>query len=164
MPLTVPFRGVEISTAPPPFSAFQYLETLNILEPFDLAGWGHNSAEYLHHLIEAVKLASADRLAFAYADGVPIAGLASKAYAASQRQRLDPKRAGASEGERFDRAVLPDQILPGHPADFSREHTTHFACADASGLVDHERIGDAWEREEGNISIVTLLLDDLRSA
>ncbi len=34
----------------------------------------------------------------------------------------------------------------------------------ASGLVDHERIGDAWEREEGNISIVTLLLDDLRSA
>jgi gamma-glutamyltranspeptidase/glutathione hydrolase len=134
-PLTVPFRGAEISTAPPPFSAFQYLETLNILEPFDLAGWGHNSADYLHHLIEAVKLASADRLAFAYADGVPIAGLASKAYAASQRQRIDPQRAGASEGERFDRATLANQILPGHPADFSREHTTHFACADASGLV-----------------------------
>ena len=49
---------------PPPFSAFQMLETLNILEGFDLAGWGHNSVDYLHHLIEAIKLGSADRLAY----------------------------------------------------------------------------------------------------
>lgn len=134
-PLTIPFKEVEISTVPPPFSAFQYLETLNILEPYDLSAWGHNSADYLHHLIEAVKLASADRLAYAYAAEVPIAGLVSKACAASQRARIDPRRAGVSEGERFDPVRLPGQILPGHPADFMTEHTTHFACADGEGNV-----------------------------
>jgi gamma-glutamyltranspeptidase/glutathione hydrolase len=134
-PLVVPFRGVEIATPPPPFSSFQYVETLNILEPLDLEGWGHNSPEYLHHLIEAVKLASADQLAFAYVDGTPIAGLASKAYADAQRKRIDPSRAGVSEGERFDPVRLPGQLLPGHPADFAREQTTHFACADREGTV-----------------------------
>ncbi|MBI4638782.1 MAG: gamma-glutamyltransferase [Candidatus Rokubacteria bacterium] len=134
-PLTIPWRGVEITSVPPPFSAFQYLETLNLLEGFDLAAWGHNSAEYLHHLIEAIKLASADRLAYAYAPEVPIAGLVSKGYAASQRQRYDAARAGASEGERFDPHRLADQILPGHPAEFMNEQTTHFACADGDGTV-----------------------------
>ena len=135
VPLALPLRGVEIVTVPPPFSAFQYLETLNILEPYDLAAWGHNSAEYLHHLIEAVKLASADRLAYAYLPNVPIAGLISKAYAVSQRARIDPGRAGLSEGERYNPERLAGQILPGHPADFMTEHTTHFACADAEGNV-----------------------------
>jgi gamma-glutamyltranspeptidase/glutathione hydrolase len=134
-PLTSPFRGAEIVTVPPPFSAFQYVQTLNILEPLDLAGWGHNSAEYLHHLIEAIKLASADRLAFAYGGDTPIAGLVSRRYADAQRARIDPRRAGASEGERFDPVRLAGQILPGHPADYASEHTTHFACADATGLA-----------------------------
>jgi gamma-glutamyltranspeptidase/glutathione hydrolase len=134
-PLVAPVRGVEIATAPPPFSAFQFVETLNILEPYDLAGWGHNSPEYLHHLIEAVKLASADQLAYAYIDHPPFAGLASRRYAAAQRARLDPARAGVSEGVRFDRVRLAGEILPGHPADFAGEHTTHFACADRDGTV-----------------------------
>src|SRR2546428_382644 len=87
-----------------------HLETLNILEGFDVAGWGHNSVEYLHHLIEAIKLASADRLAHAYSADVPIRGLVSKAYAASQRARIVPARAAVSEGERFNAAGLPGQI------------------------------------------------------
>src|SRR5215469_10095387 len=57
-PLAITYRGREVCTVPPPFSAFQMLETLNILEGFDIASWGHNSAEYLHHLIEAIKLGS----------------------------------------------------------------------------------------------------------
>jgi len=91
--------------------------------------------DYLHHLIEAVKLASADRLAYAYTPDVPIAGLLGKPYAASQRARVDPVRAGRSEGERWNREKLPTQILEGHPAQFMNEHTTHFACADAGGTV-----------------------------
>ncbi|MGH2375131.1 MAG: gamma-glutamyltransferase, partial [bacterium] len=90
-------------------------------------------------LIEAVKLATADRLAYAYAAHVPLAGLISKAYARSQRARIDPHRAGSSEGERFNPERLPDQIAAGHPEEFAavfaREQTTHFACADADGLV-----------------------------
>jgi gamma-glutamyltranspeptidase/glutathione hydrolase len=147
-PLVMPFKGTEIITVPPPFVTFQSLETLNILEDLDLRGWGHNSADYLHHFIEAVKLATADRLAYAWASEVPVDGLISKAYAASQRGRIDPRRAGRSEGERFNPDRLPEQIGPGNPAgfapepagtgyppDFSREHTTHFACADAEGMV-----------------------------
>ena len=120
---------------PPPLSAFQMLETLNILEGYDLHGWGHNSVDYLHHLIEAVKLGSADRLAYAYSPDVPIKGLLSRKYADSQRARIDAKRAAVSEGERHTRERLPNQIVEGHPAKFADEHTTHFACADADGTV-----------------------------
>jgi gamma-glutamyltranspeptidase/glutathione hydrolase len=134
-PVTIRYRGHDVYSMPPPFSAFQMLQTLNVLEGFDVRAWGHNSADYLHHLIEAVKLASADRLAYAYGADVPIAGLLSKAYAASQRARIDPKRAAVSEGERHNADTLPGQIGEGHPAKFADEHTTHFACADGAGTV-----------------------------
>ncbi len=146
-PLSITYRGQQVSSVPPPFSAFQMLETLNILEGFDVVGWGHNSMEYLHHLIEAIKLASADRLAYAYSPDAPIRGLVSKAYAASQRGRIDPTRAAVSEGERFNTVRettpticpssvrLPGQISEGNPASFVNEQTTHFACADAEGTV-----------------------------
>ena len=134
-PLAIPYRGREICSVPPPFSAFQMLETLNILEGYDLAGWGHNSPEYLHHLIEAIKLGSADRLAYAYSGEPPITGLVSKAYAGSQRARIDATRAAVSEGERHSRERLAGQIGEGHPAQFVNEQTTHFACADAEGTV-----------------------------
>src|SRR6184192_3876753 len=134
-PVTIRYREHDVSSVPPPFSAFQMLETLNILEGFDVQAWGHNSVDYLHHLIEAIKLGSADRLAYAYTGDVPIRGLLSKAYARAQRARIDPVRAGRSEGERHNRARLADEIREGHPASFQNEQTTHFACADASGTV-----------------------------
>jgi gamma-glutamyltranspeptidase/glutathione hydrolase len=134
-PATIAYRGDRVYSMPPPFSAFQLLETLNILEGYDVARWGHNSVEYLHHFIEAVKLASADRLAYAYSADVPIKGLLSKSYAHAQRERIDPKRAAVSEGERHSRERLANQIAEGHPAKFADEQTTHFACADASGMV-----------------------------
>src|SRR5207248_5284144 len=49
--------------------------------------------------------------------------------------RIDPVRAGRSEGERHNRARLADEIREGHPASFQNEQTTHFACADAAGTV-----------------------------
>ena len=158
-PATITYRGQQVYSMPPPFSAFQMLETLNVLEGYDLRAWGHNSVDYLHHLIEAVKLGSADRLAYAYSGQVPIAGLLSKKYADSQRARIDAKRAAVSEGERHTRERLPNQITEGRPstregyapsdspatregyapsdspAKFADEHTTHFACADAAGTV-----------------------------
>jgi gamma-glutamyltranspeptidase / glutathione hydrolase len=134
-PATITYRGARVYSMPPPFSAFQMLQTLNILEGHDVRGFGHNSVDYLHHLIEAVKLASADRLAYAYTDAVPIGGLLSKRYAESQRARIDPKRAAVTEGERHNPRKLAQQVTEGHPAKFADEHTTHFACADASGMV-----------------------------
>jgi len=134
-PVAITYRGWQVLSVPPPFSAFQMLETLNILEGYDLESFRHNSVDYPHHLIEAVKLGSADRLAYAYGADVPIDGLLSKQYAASQRVRIDGKRAAVSEGERHDPRKLAAQIVEGHPADFMHEQTTHFACADAAGTV-----------------------------
>lgn len=70
------------------------LQTLNILEYFDLKTMGYGSAEYFHTIVEAMKLAYADRDSF-YADPafvqVPAEGLLSKAYAKERAERIDPR-------------------------------------------------------------------------
>ena len=75
------------------------LQALNILENFDLRGMGYASADYLHTVTEALKLAYADRDSF-YADPafvqVPAEGLLSKAYAKERAALIDPKRASTS--------------------------------------------------------------------
>jgi len=72
------------------------LQMLNVLEPVDLAGLGHNSPEYIHVLTEAIKLAFADREAY-YGDPrqvtVPAEGLLDPAYGAARGRLIDPKRA-----------------------------------------------------------------------
>ncbi|HEX2501449.1 MAG TPA: gamma-glutamyltransferase family protein [Methylomirabilota bacterium] len=135
-PLAVAFRGHEVCVPPPPTNALQSVQTLKLLEGFDLRGMGHNSAEYLHHFIEAAKVASADRVGLdVMHPEAPIAGLVSHAYAVHRRSLIDPGRAGVSGGERWSSERLAGEVLPGHPADFAKEHTTHFAVADGQGTV-----------------------------
>lgn len=70
--------------------------TLNVLEGYDLTAFGHNSTDHLHLLIEALKLAFADREAYVGDPGfidVPLAGMLSKEYAVEQRARVDMARA-----------------------------------------------------------------------
>lgn len=94
-PVSVNYRGYDVWELPPNGQGIAALQMLGILEGFDLKAMGHNSADYLHHLIEAKKLAYEDRARF-YADmsmvDVPVAGLISEAYAAERRKRLDPKK------------------------------------------------------------------------
>jgi gamma-glutamyltranspeptidase/glutathione hydrolase len=135
-PLAGAFRGHEVRVPPPPTQAVHVLQLLALLEGYDLRAFGHNSPEYLHHLIEAVKLVSADRVALGTArEAPPVAGLLSPRYAAERRRLIDAARAGVSGGERWSRDRLAGEVLPGHPADFAKEHTTHFATADADGTV-----------------------------
>jgi gamma-glutamyltranspeptidase/glutathione hydrolase len=72
------------------------LQTLALLEGTDLAALGHNSADYVHHLAEALKLAFADREAY-YGDpaivDVPLAALISPEYAAERRKLIRRERA-----------------------------------------------------------------------
>jgi gamma-glutamyltranspeptidase/glutathione hydrolase len=72
------------------------LQTLNILENFDLRGMGYATADYLHTVVEAMKLAYADRDTY-YADPefvqVPAKGLLSKEYAKERAALIDPRRA-----------------------------------------------------------------------
>jgi gamma-glutamyltranspeptidase/glutathione hydrolase len=111
----------------------QYLITINIVEGFDLAEMGHNSADYLHHLAEAMKLAVADRATYAPAANPPIDALLAKEYAAERRALIDPEHAAYSGGERYTSRKQPNEILPGSFASVMRESTTHFATADAAG-------------------------------
>jgi gamma-glutamyltranspeptidase/glutathione hydrolase len=75
------------------------LQTLNILEQFDLKKMGYGSADYLHTIVEAMKLAYADRDTY-YADPafvqVPAEGLLSKTYAKQRAALIDPRRASTS--------------------------------------------------------------------
>src|SRR3712207_1109325 len=100
-PLGVTYRGNRVETVPPPCSGVQYLQSLAILEGFDLPALGHNSAEYLHLLLETIKLASADRAAHTMTRLVPAASLLAPEYVAERRALIDRSRAVPSEGERF---------------------------------------------------------------
>ena len=95
-PISTTYKGYRVYELPPNGQGMAALEMLNILEAFDLAELGHNSAEYLHLLIEAKKLAFADLAAWladpARAE-LPVATITSQDYAETQRRRIDPKSA-----------------------------------------------------------------------
>ncbi len=106
-PLSVPFRGYEVWELPPAGQGIAALQMLKILEPLDLTGMGHNSPQYLHHLIEAKKLAFAD-LDRHISDRDHMRGdprvLLSDNYIAGRRALLDPGRAArdVEAGSPFD--------------------------------------------------------------
>ena len=93
-PATTTFHGFEINKAGSWNQGPVLLETLNILEGVDLKAMGANSADYLHNVHEAIKLAYDDRNAYlgdpAFAS-VPLKGLLSKPYAAERRKQIGPK-------------------------------------------------------------------------
>ncbi len=96
-PISTSYRGVEIFQIPPNSQGFVALEMLNILEGYDdLPSLGHNSAAYLHRLIEAKKLAFADRNAYLSDPEhmrAPLETLISKPYAAARRSEIRADRA-----------------------------------------------------------------------
>lgn len=91
-PITTRYRGHDIYTLPPNSQGMALLAALNIVEGFNLAALGHGSADYYHLMVEAVKLAAADRDRWvtdpAFAE-IPLEQLLSKIYAEGQRQRID---------------------------------------------------------------------------
>ncbi|MFW6075776.1 MAG: gamma-glutamyltransferase family protein, partial [Chloroflexota bacterium] len=96
-----PIRGTYrchevLAMAPPSSGGTHIIQILNILEGFDIAGLGFGSAETVHLIAEAMKIAFADRFAH-MADptttDVPVGWLASKTYAEQRRGELDPAQA-----------------------------------------------------------------------
>ena len=103
-PISTTFRGYTVYQMPPNSQGYVALEMLNILEGYDLESLGHNSAEYLHFLIEAKKLAFADRntyLADPSKASVPVETLTSKEYATERRRALDGEQAAREVGAGF---------------------------------------------------------------
>ncbi len=120
-PISVPFKGYRLWELPPNSQGVAALEMLRILESYDLKAMGHNSAAYLHHLIEAKKLAYAD-IEYYVGDPAfmtePADRFLSDDYVRTRRALLDPSRAM----ERTD---------PGRAATAS--DTIYLAVSDAQG-------------------------------
>ena len=97
-PVSTNYRGYDVWELPPNGQGIAALQMLNILEQFDLAAMGFGSADYIHHLVEAKKLAFEDRAKY-YADmdfaDVPVETLISKEYARERAKRINPERAGS---------------------------------------------------------------------
>lgn len=120
-PMSVPFRGYRVWELPPSNQGIAALEMLRILEPYDLAAMGHNSPAYLHHLIEAKKLAYADLDRFVGdADhlDMPAEEMLTDAFITARRALLDPARAK----ERVDPGPLR-----------TKSETVYLSVADADG-------------------------------
>ena len=95
-PITRDYRGFTVCELPPNGQGVTALEILNILEGYDLAGLGHNSPRHLHLLIEAVKLAFADRDHFISDPqfvSVPVERMLSPEYGRHCRSLIHPDRA-----------------------------------------------------------------------
>ncbi|MDE2782906.1 MAG: gamma-glutamyltransferase [Gemmatimonadota bacterium] len=120
-PLSTDFRGFTVWELPPAGQGIAALEMLELLEPMDLEGMGHNSADYLHHLIEVKKLAFADLHRYVSdADHMEIdpMSLLNPSYIDSRRALIDPR-------------VAADRVNPGRAVTDSE--TIYLSVADSDG-------------------------------
>lgn len=130
-PLGIDYRGFKVYGPPPPSSAMQWLQTLKLLEGYDLAVLGHNTVEHLHTLIEVEKLAIADRIAYNVHPGASMQELLSEKYCGARRQLVDANRVAQGGGARYAPVMADNVVKPGGIA--LREATTHFNVVDAEG-------------------------------
>jgi len=120
-PISVPFRGYRVWELPPNNQGIAALEMLRILETYDLKAMGHNSPAYLHHLIEAKKLAYADLDRFVGdADhlDMPAEQMLTDEFIAERRSHMNPTRA-------------QERVDPGLAR--TKSETVYLTTADAEG-------------------------------
>jgi gamma-glutamyltranspeptidase/glutathione hydrolase len=126
-PLRGTYRGDEVLTVPPPSAGgVALLQCLNVLEGYDVKAMGFGSARYVHHVVEALRRAFADRVRWlgdpAFVKGMPTERLVSKGYADALRKTIREDRASVSSPTTFE--------WPAESAE-----TTHFSVVDADRNV-----------------------------
>ncbi len=125
-PVRGTYRGHEVIAMPPPSSGgIHIIQMLNILETYDLAALGQNSAASLHLMTEAMRRAFADRsqhLGDPDHYTVPVDWLISKEYGQALASEIDPTHATPSS-----------DVSPGAPAPYESPDTTHFSVIDRDG-------------------------------
>ncbi len=124
-PIHGTFRGYDVfGMCPPSSGGVAIIEMLNILSGYELAGMGHNSAQYLHFLTEAMRRAFADRARYLgdpdFNPEMPVTKLISLEYAATLRAGIEADRASVSDSVHFNDA-------------YESEETTHFSVVDKAG-------------------------------
>jgi gamma-glutamyltranspeptidase/glutathione hydrolase len=134
-PIHSTFRGCDVFELPPNTQGFVVLEMLNLLEGYDLRALGHNTGDCLHLLVEAKRVAFADRDRWLadpdHVDPAVLATLISKEYAAERRRSIDMSRAAARVDAyacgRFGRQVVAPPAGAGD--------TVYLTAVDGSGLA-----------------------------
>ena len=135
-PISTTYRGYSVLEMPPNTQGAIALEMLNILEGFDLKAMGHNSAAYLHTLVEAKRIAFADRDAWLADPGsVPPAALKrmlAKDYAAERRREINPQKAAAD----YAPLSVPGRTTPvPHEPPQARGDTIYLTVIDHDGNI-----------------------------
>jgi gamma-glutamyltranspeptidase/glutathione hydrolase len=132
-PVCGSYRQHSLCAMPPPSSGgIHLIQMLNILENFELRKMGHNSADYIHHLVEAMRSAYADRSLYLGDPDftpVPVNQLIDKAYAKVLSEQINPKKARDSND------VYPglDKWIASNTSE--SEETTHFSVWDKQGNI-----------------------------
>lgn len=137
-PIVTNYRGYDVYESPPNSSGHVLLQELNLIEGFDLAHMGRDSAETIHLMVEAKKLAFADReryLADPNFTDIPMRGLLSKEYAQERRRHINPARAATD-------------VAPGNPWPFEGRAASMQGTARRSGPVQQDTtclcVADRW--------------------
>jgi gamma-glutamyltranspeptidase / glutathione hydrolase len=140
-PVRGTYRGLEVISAPPPSSGgIALIETLNILEGFDVTKAGFGSADSIHLISEAYRRAFYDRAQYLgdpEFSELPVLELADKPYAVEWRKSIDPQRASAST--RLERPKVSkklEQYAADKPVKVPAKEsmqTTHYSVVDAEG-------------------------------
>src|SRR5262245_51702465 len=151
-PASAPYRGYTIYKAGFWNQGPSLLQTLRILEGFNLQAMGAGSVDAIHTTVEAIKLAYADRDRY-YGDPdfvrVPGDVLLSAPYAAARRVLIDPKRASLEQrpgDPARGTALLPDPVQPETEREPGKEHgdTTSLQVADADGNLFSATPSSGW--------------------
>ena len=165
-PLATTYRGKTVYQTSLPSQGHILLEELNIVEGDDLAALGHNSAAAVHLLVEAKKLAFADRLAHAGDPAfvaTPIAELLSKEFAARRRAAIDPQRAidaprpGALPERVGDTTYLCTVDRWGNACSWITSLSASLgSCVVAgdTGILLNNRVGRGFTLEEGHPNVL----------
>ena len=132
-PITATYRGYSVYELPPNTQGFTALQILNLIEGYDVAAWGDGTADYYHHMAEAVKVAFADREEWLtdpnFVD-IPVQRLIAKPYADERRRLIDPEHAQ-------NIAEVPAGIpyAHHHARRVPDGDTCYFCTADRDGMV-----------------------------
>lgn len=125
-PVRGSYRGYQIVTMPPPSSGGAHLiQILNMMERWPMNQWGADSAQSVHYMTEAMKLAYADRSEYLGDPDfvkIPLKGLISKSYASELAASIKPQQARSGK-----------DIRPGRPQPYESDQTTHYSVVDKAG-------------------------------
>ncbi|MBV8755092.1 MAG: gamma-glutamyltransferase [Hyphomicrobiales bacterium] len=132
-PIMATYRGYDVYELPPNTQGFTALQIIKMIEGYDVVRWGDGSADYYHHMAEAVKIAFADREEWLTDPNfvkIPVQKLIDPAYLDERRRLIDPERA-------LDISKVPAGIAYEQPHErrVPDGDTCYFCAADRDGMV-----------------------------